>query len=278
MTQTLEQTVARHYAVPGLLEKIESGLGATGADAARPTTEALAPVDEFHTAGRSGTLKALAHMPFKRGMNVLDAGCGIGGTARMISQEHGCTVTGIDLTPEFIDVARKLTARMVLSDACKFEVGSVTDLPFDDNSFDAAVTFHVAMNIEDRPKFYSELRRVLRPGASLCVFDVMHGPNLGLKFPMPWAATPESSFLKTRDETVALLEQAGFHVTAEENLREFANTYFEKAMAQVEKNGGPPPLGLHLLTGKTTQEKFANVIEAYKLHQTEPVVLVAKRN
>lgn len=278
MTRILEKTVARHYAVPGLLETIEAGLEASGVDPNHPTIEALAPVDEFHTAGRQATLKALSMMDFQPGMHVLDAGCGIGGTARAIAQEHGCKVTGIDLTPEFVEVARKLTARMGLSHACDFEVGSVADMPFDDSAFDAAVTFHVAMNIDDRDAFCSQLHRVMRPGAQLCVFDVMKGPNPGLQFPVPWAATPAASFLKTRDETVALLTQAGFRITAEQNLREFANAYFEKVMAQAKQDGGPPPLGLHLLTGATTREKFSNVIEAYRKHQIEPVVLIARRN
>jgi ubiquinone/menaquinone biosynthesis C-methylase UbiE len=253
------------------------GLARAGGNPDAPTLDELAPVDEFHTAGRLTTLQALAMMPIAPGMHVVDAGCGLGGTARCLASEHGCRVTGIDLTPDYIELARLLTERMGLSDRCAFHVGSVLALPFADAEFDAGLTFHVAMNIEDRPKFYGELARVLRPGAPLCVFDVMKGPAAGLNFPMPWAETEATSFLKSRQETGALLAEAGFQVTAERNLRDFARDYFREAFAKIAKAGGPPPLGLHLLTGTNGPEKFANFVKALEAHQTEPVILIATR-
>lgn len=277
MPSSLENAVSAHYALPGLLDMINNGLDAAGADPERPTVEALAPVDEFHTAGRKATLQALSMMPLREGMQVLDAGCGIGGTARCLARDHGCKVTGVDLTPEFVDVARKLTDRMGLSGVCRFETASVTRMPFADAAFDAAVTFHVAMNVADRAGFYDELKRVLKPGARLCVFDVMQGPVPGVEFPVPWAETAATSFLKTRDETAYHLARAGFEIEAERNMREFALDYFDAMLARMAEAGGPPPLGLHLLTGANTERKFANVIEAYRLHRAEPVIMVAKR-
>jgi ubiquinone/menaquinone biosynthesis C-methylase UbiE len=210
-------------------------------------------------------------------MHVLDAGCGIGGTARMLAKERGCRVTGVDLTPEYVDVADALTERMKLSDRCEFRVGSVLDMPFPDASFDAGVTFHVAMNIADREGFYRELARVLRPGAPLCVFDVMKGPADGMRYPVPWAATEATSVLKSPDETRALLEAAGFEVTAQESMRDLALEYFRNAFAQAEAGGGPPPVGLHLLTGADTEAKFANYVAAVTAEQIEPVIMVARR-
>jgi ubiquinone/menaquinone biosynthesis C-methylase UbiE len=216
-------------------------------------------------------------MPLKPGMHVLDAGCGIGGTARCLAAEHGCRVTGIDLTPDYIDVARMLTERTGLTDLCDFHAGSVLQMPFEASAFDAAVSFHVAMNIEDRAKFYAELARVLRPGGPLCVFDVMKGPAPGAVYPVPWAETETTSFLRSRDETCSLLEDGGFEVTAEENLRSFAMDYFRAVFAKLAEAGGPPPLGLHLLTGINAPEKFANYFRALEAHQIEPVILVADR-
>jgi len=277
MTTRLEHRVAAHYGREGLLEAILSGLREAGADPERPDPEALAPVDEFHTAGRLMTLKALRKMPLRPGMHVLDAGSGIGGTARMLAREHGCRVTGIDLTPEYVAVAETLSRRMGLADTCEFRVGSATDLPFDDAAFDAAVTFHVAMNIEDRQRFYGGLSRVLKPGAPLCVFDVMKGPAPGMAFPVPWAETGATSFLKTPAETRSLLENVGLAVTSEESVRDEAVAYFEAQFRKIEENGGPPPVGLHLLTGANAPEKFANYMSALKAHRIDPVIMIAER-
>lgn len=277
MTSSLEHRVAAHYGRQGLLDAIMSGLNDIGADSERPDREALAPVDEFHTAGRMMTLKALNKMPLKPGMHVLDAGSGIGGTARVLAGEHGCRVTGIDLTPEYVEVANTLTQRMGLAELCAFQAGSAVDLPFGNASFDAALTFHVAMNIEDRPRFYAGLARVLKPGAPLCIFDVMKGPAPGLVFPVPWAETEATSFLKSPAETRSLVENVGFSVTSEESVRDEAIAYFDEQFAKIEKNGGPPPLGLHLLTGANSPEKFANYMSALKAHQIDPVIMIAER-
>ena len=277
MPRNLENAVAAHYAKAGLLQAILSGLKATGADPDDPAPEQLAPVDEFHTAGRLTTLKALDMTPLRAGMHVLDAGCGIGGTARVLAKEHGCRVTGLDLTPEFIDVARALTERMKLAKACSFQVGSVVDMPFPDASFDAGVSFHAAMNVEDRGGFYGELARVLRPGAPLCLFDVMKGPTPGMHYPVPWAETAATSFLKSPEETCNLLRDAGFDITAEASLRDFAISYFREVFAKAAQADGPPPLGLHLLTGANAPEKFTNYAQALGEHQIDPVIVVARR-
>jgi ubiquinone/menaquinone biosynthesis C-methylase UbiE len=274
---SLEHAVASHYGKGGLAERIFNGLEQAGVNPDAPTAEQLAPVDEFHTAGRITTLKALELIPLSREMHVLDAGCGIGGTARCLAQQIGCSVTGIDLTPEFVDVARTLTERMGLSHLCEFELGSVLDMPFENSTFDAGLTFHVAMNIEDRCGFYAEFARVLRTGAPLCVFDVMKGPADGMVFPVPWAETGRTSFLKSRDETIELLEASGFRIAAESNFHEFALQYFRDAMARASASAVLPPLGLHLLTGANSPEKFSNYLKGLELHQIEPVMLLAER-
>lgn len=278
MPKEINDAVAAYYGRTGLAEAILAGLEKLGVNLNALTPADLAPVDEFHTAGRATTLKALEKISLKPGMHVLDLGCGIGGTARCLAGEYSCLVSGIDLTPEYVEVARMLTERMGLSNACKFHLGSATDLPFSDASFDAAVSFHAAMNIEDRPSLYGEAARVLHPGAPLCVFDVMKGPTPGMLYPVPWAETRKTSFLKSREETGELLRAAGFHIESEENMREFAIEFFRDVISKTAKADGPPPLGLHLLTGVNTPEKFSNYAKALDNHQIEPVIVVAKRS
>jgi ubiquinone/menaquinone biosynthesis C-methylase UbiE len=278
MHAKLEARVAAHYSNPGVLKAILNGLKQAGCNPEAPSAEDLAPVDEFHTAGRITTLKALAMTPIDADMHVLDAGCGIGGTARCLAKEKGCRVTGIDLTPDYIDVAHALTERTGLSDVCAFHHASVLDMPFADGSFDAAVTFHVAMNIDNRAQFYGELARVSRQGAPLCMFDVMKGPTAGMHFPVPWAETEANSFLRTPNETCDLVKEAGFDIVAKTSLREFAIDFFRDAFAKAAKLERPPPLGLHILTGTNAPDKFANYAKALDEHQIDPVIVVAKRH
>lgn len=271
-----DDKVASHYDRNGLLDSILAGLERAGVDPEKPTIDDLAPVDEFHTAGRAMTLRALELLAPQAGARILDAGCGIGGTVRRIAVDHACDVVGIDLTPGYIAVAEALTARTGLSDRCRFHVGSVTDLPFDSGGFDAAVSFHVAMNIEDRAAFYDSVARVLKPGAQFCVFDVMKGPVPGMHYPVPWAETEEISFLKSLDQTCALLEAAGFAIEHRESQREFAMDFFRTAFAKAAESDGPPPLGLHLLTGAKTPQKFQNYAKALEAHQIEPAFVLAR--
>lgn len=277
MPNTLETEVASHYGRGGLVDAILGGLEELGADMNALAPEDLAPVDEFHTAGRAATLKVLEKTPIAPGMHVLDAGSGIGGTARCLAKEFGCQVTGVDLTPEYVDTARILTDWMRLAHVCAFYLGNVVELPFRDAHFDAGVSFHVAMNIPDRAGFYAELARVLRTDAPLCVFDVMKGPAPGMVYPVPWAENETTSFLKTRAETCDLLRAAGFEIEAHESLRDFAIGFFREAFAKAAEAGGPPPLGLHLLTGANAPQKFSNYLQACEAGQIEPVLVVARR-
>ena len=57
------------------------------------------------------------------------------------------------------------------------------------------------------------------------------------------------------------LERAGFAITAERNRRDFALAFFANLRAKTSAAGGPPPLGLHVLMGKTAPEKVQNMID-----------------
>jgi ubiquinone/menaquinone biosynthesis C-methylase UbiE len=56
-----------------------------------------------------------------------------------------------------------------------FKQGDATNLPFDSETFDSAMTIHVAMNIAAKDKMYSEARTVLKPGGIFAVYDVLQG-------------------------------------------------------------------------------------------------------
>ena len=83
-------------------------------------------------------------------------------------------MTSLDLTPEFCRAAEELNAATGLSDRVRVVEGSATDHPRG-RWFDRAYSENVAMNIDDKRRFYAEALRVLRPGA---VFAFSHyGPG-----------------------------------------------------------------------------------------------------
>lgn len=271
----IDGAIAQHYGDAGLLGRILAGLEAAGADLDNLRPENLAPVDEFHIGGRKATEHAIAKLSLKSGQRVLDVGCGIGGTTRYIAADIGCRVSGIDLTPEYIDVARDLADRTGLGGEVSYEVASALDMPFEPEIFDAAVTFHVAMNIHDRAALYAEVARVLKPGAAFCVYDVMKKNDEDLSFPVPWAQVPETSHVITPDETCNFLKGAGFEVDDVEDRTDFALEFFRQGM--LASADGPPPLGLHLLMGPTGREKFQNALLNIELGRMAPVEIIARR-
>lgn len=273
MSDDHEGAVARHYQVSALTERMLKAAAAAGLDIDRLTPDDLGPIDEFHIGGRAATKHLIAKMRLAGSEQVLDVGCGIGGAARYVAASTGCRVTGIDLTPEYIETARELSGRTGLDDRTKFEVGSALRMPFADVSFDAAITLHVAMNIKDRAGLYRETARVLKRGAVLCIYDVMQGPNEGLTFPVPWAETSASSHLTTPLEMRALLADAGFSVEEIEDRTEAGVAFFRERVAA----GGPSsPLGLHVLMGKTAPQKFQNMLQGLEQGFIAPVMMIAR--
>lgn len=271
----IENAVADHYGIPDLLGQIFTGLERVGADLSKLTTEDLAPVDEFHIGGRKATAHAIAKLSPATDDHVLDIGCGIGGAARYLAANVGCRVTGVDLTPEFIATARALTEKTGLGDKVSYEVASALDMPFADAGFDGAITLHVVMNIHDRAGLYGEVARVLKPGATFCVYDVMKQGEDAVIYPVPWAKTAETSHLTPPDEMLELLDGAGFEVFEVEDRTDFARDFFKQTLAAV--SDGSPPLGLNLLMGDTAPLKFKNMLENTEQGRIAVVQMLARR-
>lgn len=272
-----ESAVAGHYGIAGLGERILDAIAASGLDPAALKPADLAPVDEFHMGGRAATAHVIGLMDIAPGAHVLDVGSGLGGVARYLAAERGAQVTGIDLTPEYVDIAHMLSERTGLGGRVDFIVGSALDLPWPAAHFDAAVTFHVAMNIADRPRLYGEVARVVRSGGLFAIYDVLKGPTKGEEFPVPWAETPATSFLVTPAELRELLAQAGFDIVHEEDRREIALEHHRSRLAGLKASGGPPPLGLHLLQGATAGVKSRNMLRMLEANQITLGAIVARR-
>jgi MPBQ/MSBQ methyltransferase len=254
---TVNESVQAHYARPDLGNTILTALKKAGKDIDCLAPEDLAPVDAFHIRGRTATLELAQSAGINSTMRVLDVGSGIGGSSRCLAREFGCHVTGIDLTEEYCRTAAMLSHRVGLADLVDYQQGDATNLPFPEASFDVVWTEHAAMNIPDKAALYREMYRVLRPGGTLAIYDILAGPSGPVIFPVPWALKQESSFLISPQELRDLLENTGFHVTTWIDTTEVSRNWFV-SLAEKIRNEGFPPLGFHILLGPDFQTMAQN--------------------
>jgi SAM-dependent methyltransferase len=125
----------------------------------------------------------------------------------------------------------------------------VTELPFEDATFDVVFSQHVQMNVADKPRLYREARRVLVDGGVLVLWDIGRGDSGPPDFPLPWADRPAASHLATPDELRAMLTAAGFEVTIWNDKTEEAAALM-KTMLTLPSN----PLGLHAFVNDFAQK------------------------
>lgn len=269
--------VADHYGRGDLLDRIAAGIDRLGLPRSGLPLAALAVVDELHTGGLPATLHLFRQLAVPPGAAVLDVGCGIGGPARHMAALTGATVTGIDLTPDFIAAGRALTEWCGLAERVRLVEADALAMPFADASFDFATMLHVGMNIADKAGLAAEVARVLKPGGTFALYDLMRVGAGALAFPLPWAARPEISAVATPADYRAALEAAGFAVGVETDRSAGALEWFAEVAAKAAA-GGPSPLGVHLVMGPEAPRMVANLIDAIRAGTLAPVEMIARRS
>ena len=272
-----DQAVSESYWHGNLLNAIQASVERLGKTIDRVTVEDLGPVDEFHIGGRQATKSFLDQLNFSKQDHILDVGCGLGGASRFVADNYGSQVTGIDLSQEYTETGEALSNWVKLDKQITLQQGSALSMPFEDESFDGGYMLHVGMNIEDKSKLFTEIYRVLRPGATFGVYDIMRQNTGELSYPVPWATDKNTSKLAAPEQYKQALSDAGFEVFKENNRGEFALEFFKQMRAKTEANGGPAPLGLHTLMKESTSIKLKNMVANIAAGYIAPVEIISQK-
>jgi tocopherol O-methyltransferase len=186
------------------------------------TSTALAMHFGFYDQDTSNHAEALLNMNRVLAMRaelhssdrVLDAGCGVGGSAIWLARELGVRVVGINVVPGDIDRARRYARRRKVADRVTFELQDMTRTAFPDASFDVVWAIESVCHVPDKREFLAEARRLLRPGGRLIVADAYRrqrpfGPA-NERLLHDWLSSWAVPDLVTPDEFTSAAEQNGF--------------------------------------------------------------------
>jgi len=209
-TSQIDKLVAAHYSGGNVKARILEVLGLLSSGHGTIEVDRLFPVDQLHHGGVGLTERMAQLSGVSSGMAVLDAGSGIGGSARFLVDRFGCEVEAIDLSEEFVRTAEELDQLVGLGVRIKHRVGTVVDLPYSAEAFDIVWSQNVTMNVPDKRAMFAEAFRVLRPGGMYVMSHIGEGEDAAIDYPVPWAMTAETSFTTPPAEFLKLLRDVGF--------------------------------------------------------------------
>lgn len=260
--QSYEQAVNSHYSRQNLGDMILSALQKAGKNTKNLTRGDLKAIDEFHTRGLDATQELARMANVQPNMKVLDLGCGIGGPARLLADEFGCNVTGVDIVDEYCQAAMLLTKRVGLDGKVQFKTADMMNLGFDGGMFDMVWSQHSLMNISDKRRLFDVVFHMLRPGGRYACYEICSGSVNSLYFPVPWASDASINFLVSPQALANDVKGAGFVEKEWEDVTAMSLAWFKNIVSQAAARPAdvPPPPGLNLLMGETTGAKLKNVI------------------
>ena len=173
MTATLTRQIQQFYdASSGLWEQVwgeHMHHGYYGADGNEKKDRRQAQIDLIE--------ELLKWQGLQQAHNILDVGCGIGGSSLYLVEKFNAIVTGITLSP--VQAARATERAQVagLSTRTQFQVADALNMPFSDASFDLVWSLESGEHMPDKVKFLQECYRVLKPGGTLIMVTWCHRPT-----------------------------------------------------------------------------------------------------
>jgi tocopherol O-methyltransferase len=106
--------------------------------------------------------------------NIIDVGCGIGGSTLYLAKKFGSQATGITLSSVQAARATERASQADLETQVRFEVANALDMPFEDETFDLVWSLESGEHMPDKTKFIAECYRVLKPGGKIILATWCH--------------------------------------------------------------------------------------------------------
>lgn len=187
---------------------------------------------------------------------VLDVGCGVGGSALHMARTYGCYVYGIDLSVNMILTALERLAASGNGDKVSFEVSDCTKRDFPADSFDVVHSRDTCLHIHDKPALFARLLEVLRPGGRLLITDYCTGEGPPSEEFATQIALRQYD-LHSVEEYSCMLREAGFtDVAAMDRTEEFrASLERELQALEADHEGFAVNFG---------QEEYDSMVESWR--------------
>jgi tocopherol O-methyltransferase len=180
MTSTLKRQIQQFYdASSGLWEQIwgehmhHGYYGATGKEKKNRRQAQIELIEEL--LNWAGLGQTIGTTPGSR-PQILDVGCGIGGSSLYLAQKFNASVTGITLSPVQASRATERAQEAGLATEVQFQVADALDMPFADQAFDLVWSMESGEHMPDKEKFIQECYRVLKPGGIFLMATWCHRP------------------------------------------------------------------------------------------------------
>lgn len=238
----------------------------------------LAGVDQLHAGGLAATHNLSDWLSLNNSSRVLDIGCGLGGPARYIADRYGCQADAADFDKDYITTAQQLDKRVRYRGQVNYLIADGCLLPSRDCQYDAAVCWHVAMNIADRVAFYREIYRVLKPGGQLLLTEQAgnESEDIQLQYPVPWASVAGQDALRPLEYSFSVLNDQGFELVKTDYPEHAYIQGYQKLVQWLESNDMQKP-GLHHVFGDQAIAMVSNALANLQRGAVKPFVLLAER-
>jgi tocopherol O-methyltransferase len=172
MTFTLQQQIQQFYdASSGLWEQIwgeHMHHGYYGADGRQPKERRQAQIDLIE--------ELLNWADIQQATQILDVGCGIGGSSLYLAEKFGAAVQGVTLSPVQAKRATERAQAAGLGKRTQFQVADALAMPFANESFDFVWSLESGEHMPNKQQFLQECYRVLKPGGTLLMVTWCHRP------------------------------------------------------------------------------------------------------
>jgi SAM-dependent methyltransferase len=222
--------------------------------------------EQFHLGGLATTVELAEMAGIRPGLAVLDVACFLGGPARWLAAHRGCRVTGLDIDRGVIAAAKKLASFDPATDV-EFVQGDALRMPF------PAETFDVVWGQDAWPHrlgLFEECARVLRPGGVIAFTNSVLGESFRQRGELIYDAF-------TAEEYAQMLGDAGFTVTARENLSAFALNCWEELLARMEREKDELNERLGALRYNRELYELRGIVRDYRLDRIAHCRFVARK-